>query len=483
MLRYLISSLGKPSCLFKLFRLIGIFIVTVVLAYLVFNGLKFETLLVPILICLIVVVYDFLAADQLKKILAEDTPVKMLRRVLNYSPDTNALNVPAVLSKYFTGRQSILLSIKDFLDEHGAVLLYGMSGVGKSQIALRFAHENRSKYKNVIWLDLESRQSLLSSLRLISDILNLSNTEESLRAGVFRGWLATEREWLLILDNISEPDLFMEIVPSISGGHIILTSNRNFDLHFGKCFHIMAMEEDEGALLLLRRSGVAGLKESLERCENSDVESAQRLSRKLGGVPLVIDQAGAYLSKRLKFNHFGECCDLYEMEYSNRLSDSADTKNRNPVESNVLLLLDKFRSEDQAALEALELATFYCATNIPTQLLFDSEELGRSIALQDTINCLESWSLMIFDGKTFGINSYLQSIVLHSMDQAQRKRIGEKSVSLIAANLRKLDSVDTVNRDALYSLMPHTLRCVKVASEAGVKGTDIVYCFQHVYNY
>lgn len=52
----------------------------------------------------------------------------------------------------FYGRITELDQISKSLECHNSVTIRGMQGVGKSSIALRFAHESLSKYSVIVWM-------------------------------------------------------------------------------------------------------------------------------------------------------------------------------------------------------------------------------------------------------------------------------------------------------------------------------------------
>ncbi len=55
------------------------------------------------------------------------------------------------------------------------------------------------------------------------------------------------------------------------------------------------MEPDDGALLLLRSAKVIDENESLNEAPTTDQEKAKEISEAVGGLPLALDQAGAFI--------------------------------------------------------------------------------------------------------------------------------------------------------------------------------------------
>lgn len=69
---------------------------------------------------------------------------------------------------YFVGRVGNLLSIESVLLPFTAVkrkvvFLYGLGGIGKSQLAIEYAKKHRSDYSIVLWLNAKTEDTLMQS--------------------------------------------------------------------------------------------------------------------------------------------------------------------------------------------------------------------------------------------------------------------------------------------------------------------------------
>lgn len=112
-----------------------------------------------------------------------------------------AYYTPFTESSRFWGREDILSRIDDvlFADPSGRSLrsfaLYGMGGVGKTQIALRYANVSREKFDGVFWISAENLVTIAQSFREITKTLNLieSDTETDDNAVLLavKNWLSS----------------------------------------------------------------------------------------------------------------------------------------------------------------------------------------------------------------------------------------------------------------------------------------------------
>lgn len=99
-------------------------------------------------------------------------------------PATKYFAVPQEPGHRFWGREDALKSITDALEtpltmnEPKSFALYGMGGVGKTKIALRYAIESRQRYHAVFWISADNTISMGQSFRDVAIMLGLSSTEE-----------------------------------------------------------------------------------------------------------------------------------------------------------------------------------------------------------------------------------------------------------------------------------------------------------------
>lgn len=117
-------------------------------------------------------------------------------------------------------------------NEQRRVVLGGMGGVGKTQLALVFAQQYQQHYKSVFWLNATSQSTLHASWRLLAGhVVPASELEKLSSAQVLakvHKWLLSSRntQWLLIFDNYDEPDIWdiEPYCPYAAHGSIITTT-------------------------------------------------------------------------------------------------------------------------------------------------------------------------------------------------------------------------------------------------------------------
>ena len=145
------------------------------------------------------------------------------------------------------------------------------------------------RFSDIFWIDASSESTIDLRLRQIARENNGPPKAVSSAASALR-WISEKSNWLVVYDNADGRYQIVEkFLPPGNRGNILITS-RNLELVrvTENSLEVLNMGEEE-ALSLLSKS--ARLQDT---SENLQVLAKQLLS-KLGGIPLAIDQAGAYM--------------------------------------------------------------------------------------------------------------------------------------------------------------------------------------------
>ncbi|KAH0538196.1 hypothetical protein FGG08_005212 [Glutinoglossum americanum] len=179
------------------------------------------------------------------------------------------------------------------------VVLLGMGGQGKTQLALEYCRVARTseRFQAIFWIDASSPNTVSHGFEIIaakisSDGRAFDDIESKVTfvKETLRKW---QSSWLIVFDNYDQPGEFGNVAtyfPQGETGSILLTSRHAASERLGVTIRITGMAEDEGLELLLRQS-------KLERNNGNAIEG-RKIIQKLGYLPLAIDQAGAYISAR-----------------------------------------------------------------------------------------------------------------------------------------------------------------------------------------
>jgi hypothetical protein len=211
--------------------------------------------------------------------------------------------LPFSANPRFWGREDVLSQIQSSLEVEGkttlrSFALHGMGGVGKTQIALRYANDSRTKYDAIFWLAADNLVTIGQSYREISKCLGLTNADmqtddNAVMLGV-KEWLAdTSCKWLLVLDNADDLELAKHAWPRSSSGSILVTSrdsNAAFALASDGCL-VTPFDIETGSAALLNFLGA-------DQTSNPNQEEARAITAALGGLPLALNQIGGFMVHR-----------------------------------------------------------------------------------------------------------------------------------------------------------------------------------------
>ncbi|WP_430788433.1 FxSxx-COOH system tetratricopeptide repeat protein [Actinoplanes sp. G11-F43] len=281
-------------------------------------------------------------------------------------------NLQLVRNASFSGRHKLLEALRDQLAaadpaEGGRVALEGINGVGKTQIALEYAHRFAAAYDIVWWISAVQTDRVRTSLAELAERLGLpGNAEERVLAvrEMLRKGEPSSR-WLIVLDNADSPEDLHDVIPA-GTGHVIITSRNP---HWSEKYHVPRLDVEvfargESVELLQRR--VRGL----------TAADADRIADALGDLPLALEQAAAWLSLT------GSTPDDYLAELRGRTAQVLDQQappNQPSTTASVRLSYERLASESPAAARLLRLFAFLAPEAIPFRLL-ESERLSDHLA-------------------------------------------------------------------------------------------------------
>ena len=190
---------------------------------------------------------------------------------------------------FLAGREDLLIALERRLAGDGAqtpavVALCGLAGAGKTSVAIEYAYRHLEDF-GVVWqLAAEEPTALASGFGELAVQLG-SHGRSNAGDPVSRvhGMLAARPgDWLLILDNAPSPAELQDILPPAGGGRVLITS-QNPHWPDGQAMEVPVLDLEVAAGFLLSRTSSA------------DRESAGELAVVLGGLPLALEQAGAYM--------------------------------------------------------------------------------------------------------------------------------------------------------------------------------------------
>jgi tetratricopeptide (TPR) repeat protein len=259
----------------------------------------------------------------------------------------------------FTGRDGMLNRLHDTLCAgHRAAVqaLHGMGGVGKTQLALEYAHRFAGEYDLAWWIASEQPELIGDHLATLAAKMGLvpAGTATPAAVDALRTHLRGRSRWLLVFDNAEDRDDLTPWLPD-GPGHLIITS-RSPDW--------TGVAESVDVDVFIRSESIGLLHGHLPHLGDQE---ADRLADALGDLPLAIGQAAGLLAEtRITVDTYLAELRTHAVDL---LRDGRPPAGYPvPLAAAVILAADRLASVDPAAGQLLTLCAHLGPEPIPADL-------------------------------------------------------------------------------------------------------------------
>ncbi len=391
-------------------------------------------------------------------------------------------NVPYRRNPYFTGREDLLGRLHALLHAGKAAALTqpqaisGLGGIGKTQTAVEYAYRYRDDYPAVLWASTATRETLIADFVALATLLQLPErdvADQGVVVAAVKRWLASNKDWLLILDNADDLELAAEFMPLASSGHILLTTRAQSTGAIANSIEVEKMERAEGALLLLRRAKLLAQDAPLEQATEADRSLAETIVAELDGLPLALDQAGAYIEET-NYSLSGYL-DLYHTRHKDLLQRRSLLRSEHPepVGTTWSLSFQKVEQANPAAADLLRLCAFLDPDAIPEDIFTEGASLIgptlKSVAtdafqLNEAIEVLRTYSLIKRNAETKTLNMHrlVQVVLKDGMDKKTQRKWAQRTVKAVNA---AFPEVEYSTWPRCQACLPHALACAALIEQ------------------
>ena len=374
-------------------------------------------------------------------------------------------NVPA-RNPGFTGRDQLLAELRErLLAGNAAVVqaLHGMGGVGKTQLAVEYAHRFARYYDLAWWINSEQAELIGDQVAALGLALG-SVPPEAATEAVRWAVLADLRErggWMLVFDNAEHPEDIMPWLPG-GGGHVLITSREQGWDEIAAPVEVDVLARPESVAIL--RARVGGLGEI----------DADRLADQLGDLPLAIAQAAGFMAETGMVA--AQYLDLLRTRAGQLLGRGAPRTYPTSLAAATRLIADRLASEDPAAAELASLCAFLAPAPVPEELITAAvAELPGQLAARaadplawhQTLAHLARQSLARIDHRGLQMHKLTQAVLRDRLTAAEAAatRASAGAEAILAAN-DPGDPPDPVTWPRWARLMPHLLAADLAATDS-----------------
>ncbi|KAL5326422.1 hypothetical protein ACEPPN_004107 [Leptodophora sp. 'Broadleaf-Isolate-01'] len=342
----------------------------------------------------------------------------------------------------FVAREKELSKMHELLYGHSSrscVVLHGLGGIGKTQLAIEYIRRYKEKYTAIFWLNANDRDSLRLSFRDVAQQVLKYHPSTSLLAGVdlddldkvlyaVKAWLDLQKNthWLMIYDNYDNPkipgnldrsaiDIRQFLSQSDQGSAIITT--RSSRVRQGRRVYVQKLLDiKEGLEILSNTSG---------RKDIADDPGAVELVKELDGLPLALSTAGAYL-EHVSMT-LSDYLRLYKASWLKLQTTSPQLESYDrSLYTTWQITIDRIQQQNPASVSLLKLWAYFDRQDVWFELLRHAnspddlwiQELTKDeLNFNEAVALLCSFGLVDLDGalkQQFGSGGYSVHSCVHS---------------------------------------------------------------------
>lgn len=444
----------------------------------------------------------------------EDTPLPRPVILLPHEPNPRFINRPdewQSLSACFFGALGMLEGGESVQERethlHRRAALYGLSGVGKTQLAIHFAHEYRKirPDHSIFWMHASTEEWLRQSFQKLADLCEIA-VDNSGQADVFTAvgaWLknATTRPWLMILDNADDAEMLFQarrrladaIAECPHGALLVTTRNKKVAeriTHYGETIHVKELDQQQCVQLLHSFLSSTRPHQTGAQFMNAP-PAAQELVKLLGYLPLAVAQAAAFIKENsitvddyvsMWQDSTDNVQELLASEFEADGRQYYDAGVPNAVGTTMMLSLDHLQEQRPRTGRLLICLSLYHYTSISPAILLEPNERLSSPAFVAAMGDLYAFSLLNRDIKmgTYEMHRLVHQIICiwRSTKAAHLKLEEAAQYALVNLNKAFPLTMSVSDRQAADTHLPHALQFLNEEHKLRDKSTSEV-CDTH----
>ena len=361
----------------------------------------------------------------------------------------------------FTGRDMLLVTLRErLLSGHRAVVqaLQGMGGIGKTQLAIEYAHRFANWYDIVWWIPAEQAGLIMNQVAALAGPLACADAKAAMNtiADDVLAELRTRGRWLLVFDGADMTQDLAPWLPGGSSGHVLITTRTSG-------WHDIAETPPIELDVFARPESVAILCKRVSRLSETDADS---VAEELGDLPLAIAQAASYMADSAIPAE--EYIELVKAQPDRVFEQGQSPSYPHTLAAAVQLTLQRLIRENPAAATVAEISAFLAPRPIPLAIFTSAadqlpEQLRSSAA--DTVDWRRLLTLL---GRSALVRVDRDSLQMHRLTQAvlrdQLIRVASERAAMTRQQAATIliandpgDPDNPISWPAWAQLLPHIL--------------------------
>ena len=276
-------------------------------------------------------------------------------------------------------------------------VLFGLGGVGKTSVAVEYAHRHLAEVGLAWQFTAEDPGVLLAGFARLAAELGAREVMDARDpvASVHAVLAAFPTEWLLVFDNVPGQEAVQQFLPPAGTGWVLITS-QSVTWPRAQALEVPVLDREVAAAFLVDRTG------------DPDEGVAEDLADELGGLPLALEQAAAYI--QATGTTLARYLSMFRDRRGDLLSRGETPGHPGGVAATLGLALSRLREEAPAAAGLVRLLACLAPEPVPLALLLADEQvagefapevaatvgplLGDPLAVGDAVAALRRYSLV-----------------------------------------------------------------------------------------
>jgi len=386
----------------------------------------------------------------------------------------------------FKGRDDILKKLKSRLDDNKPIAITqaieGLGGIGKTRLVVEYAWRAimGKEYNAVFFINAVTPKSFHASLASLAEkeMLNLTERgvdQQAADSAVLR-WLSANNGWLMIIDNANTNESVKAVeslLPHLTKGHIIITSRFRRWSATVWSQSLGLLGSNDAKEFLLDRTADRRIK------SDDDKKLAKKLAKKLGCLPLTLEQAAAYIS----YNQcsFADYLNQWDSERPNVLNWYDERQMQYPA-CVAITWQRTFEQLSPPARTLLRLSAFLAPEIIPSkmfekkvniiteamELLADEKPVEQSeFKIDDALAELAAYSMITRQKEGFTVPRIIQQVIRSRIPEESRADWIKMSLQIVN-DFAPGNSSDIRTWPVYDILRPHAELIARTADQAQI---------------
>jgi transcriptional regulator with XRE-family HTH domain len=360
-------------------------------------------------------------------------------------------NIPYKRNSFFAGRDEEIKHIHSNLMNNvkspNICAITGISGIGKTSVAVEYAFHYREEYKFVLWIQADTPDTLSAHFTELAKFLNFpedSAQDRKTTISIIKQWLQAQdrvknSRCLLIFDNADEISVHEDLLYQLGSHHVILTTRTQLLEPTIQNVELMPISESSSILLLLRQSHLVSPKTEFSEIPGTLRIDAQRIVSILGRLPFALSQAAIYIRKtKCGLSYYLKILQLEQ----NRILEEDSTPATRATTATWSLSFRKIRENNPEAAVLLHFCAFLYPDMIYKEFLLDASPVLTSKlravtssrkSLEEAIRELLRYSLVQVNARTgaLSLHRLVQTTIRNGLPTEEQQRWAEYVVRAI----------------------------------------------------